>query len=279
MGQGKVNDTALNTTLMAALALALAPPAVADVAAAPPAPSPGAITPLAPALPVTASQDGSVPISANSVLPPLPTIGLGAADTPLGVLRGVQFSGNSAIGASALDGVVAPFLNRSVLTSDLVLLRDQVAAYYQSTGYLATRVSLRRATLDDGILRLDVREGTLASAPCVRILKTGTHASSQGCESPDTPATESARLRVGYVLARLPAVQSAPLNINSLRDSLGALQRDPRIARLEAAITPTALGDADLALTVWEAPPWRLAGEVSNHVSPSLGEVLGTVEF
>ena len=228
----------------------------------------------------TPDPDGPTPTPTlnTSVLPALPTIGIDIPGEPVGRLREVRFEGNQAFSDEQLTDVVRPYLNRLVGPPELITLRDQIAARYQTAGYLATRVSIATPLLLDGVLRVQVREGALAESPCVRILERSAPLPARGeatCEAPAQPG----RLHPSYVTARLPGADTGALNINTLRASLATLQRDARVHRLDAALTPSPQGAAMLDLVVWEASPWTLSGELGNGVSPSLGSVLGSVAF
>lgn len=235
--------------------------------------NPGAIAPLAPPSPLSEPT----PTLGNSVLPPLPALGIEDPDQALVMIDRIDFDGNNVLTAAELQDVVRPYLSREIGTFDLITLRDQVAARYQTAGYLATRVTLDTTSASQGQLLVRVREGVLEGDSCIRVLKPSSPAPPRG--STCAPANRSGRLRPDYVRARLPAPEDGALNINTLRVALSNLQSDDRVQRLDAALTPAPSGDARLDLLVWENSPWRLSGELGNTVSPSLGGLLASATF
>ncbi|MEM9387552.1 MAG: ShlB/FhaC/HecB family hemolysin secretion/activation protein [Pseudomonadota bacterium] len=236
--------------------------------------NPGGISPL----PIPSPLLDSPPALGDSVLPPLPTIGITDTQASLVVVERIVFEGNFAFNDAELRDVVRPYLSRSLGESDLITLRDQIAAHYQTAGYLATRVTLISSSATEGLLRVRVREGNLEDESCIRVLRPSAPAPLR--DGACAPLAASGRLRPEYVRARLPGPEDGALNINTLRTALTSLQGDERVQRLDAALTPGTGGDAKLDLLVWETTPWRLSGELGNTVSPSLGGLLGgaTVE-
>ncbi|MEO0422256.1 MAG: ShlB/FhaC/HecB family hemolysin secretion/activation protein [Pseudomonadota bacterium] len=247
--------------------LALASHAASDES---PIANPGAIAPL----PAPSPLSEPPPTLGTSVLPPLPTLGIADSDQPLVTIDRIAFEGNQALTEADLQDVVRPYLSRTLGTFDLITLRDQVAARYQTAGYLATRVTLITTYAAQGELRVRVREGVLESDACIRVLTPSSAPPPR--DGACAPLDPSGRLRPEYVRARLPTPEDGALNVNTLRVALSSLQSDERIKRLDAALTPAASGDARLDLLVWESSPWRLTGELGNAVSPSLGGVLAS---
>ncbi len=82
------------------------------------------------------------------------------------------------------------------------------------------------------------------------------------------------RLERHYIVYRLGIEIGAPLNIAELQQSLRRLAHDPRIARLDAELTPAIQpGSFNLNLGIEEAPRYHGGLSLDNSRSPSIGEI------
>ena len=79
------------------------------------------------------------------------------------VLREVQFSGNSAFDAAALNAVVADKIGHNVTFADLEALAARVTAHYREAGFVLAQVVLPAQDVAGGNVAMSVVEGKLGA--------------------------------------------------------------------------------------------------------------------
>jgi len=146
-----------------------------------------------------------------------------------------------------------------VVTSlELQSLRVALTRLYIDKGYINSGVVLPDQESKEGLVVYQAIEGTLT-----RVEVGG-----------------KAKLRPGYVAARIRAHIDNPLNVTQLQYALRYLQQDPNVARLDAALGPgDEPGQSVLHLKVDEQPRFSAGVGVDNFQSSSIGATVGTVSF
>ena len=188
----------------------------------------------------------------DSSRPPAPAADAGARV----VVRRFVFRGNSVVGDADLARAVAPFTNRPLDGEGLVAARDAVTLVYLERGYLTSGAILPEQESDDGTILIEIVESRI------------TRFETSGRE----------RLRETFLRRRLGLALDGPLHVPRLEARLRRLQRDPRIARVDAQLLPTnTRGEARLRLAIEERTPFRSTLEANNYLAPSLGHVRGRV--
>ncbi|MBX3669892.1 MAG: ShlB/FhaC/HecB family hemolysin secretion/activation protein [Rhodocyclaceae bacterium] len=172
----------------------------------------------------------------------------GAAATARGVLKAVEFHGNSVIASTELATVAEMYLGRSVSEADLEALRLALTRHYIERGYVNSGAQL--GEFKDGRLQVELIEGRLTG---MRL---------RGLE----------RLDESYVVARLAPDEQAVLNIDSLRERFLLLLENPLFARMNARLVPGERpGEAVLDLDISRARPYQLTLFANNYRPPSTG--------
>jgi hemolysin activation/secretion protein len=164
--------------------------------------------------------------------------------------------GSTVFSEKELEAVTRPFtttaLGRPVSFAELLQARSAVTDLYVKRGYVTSGAILRPQEVKDGVVVLDVVEGSLS-----KINVTGTR-----------------RLNPGYVGSRLSIAAGRPLNINKLLEGLQLLQLNPLIqtisADLQAGIEP---GTNVLAVTVNEAKTFIPQLSLDNGRVAAIGTI------
>lgn len=197
--------------------------------------------------------------------PLLPRLKLPEDTTTHGLTAGrrilvTQFSveGNTAISDADLEAITDPFKNTWVSYADLEFIRDQLTQVYQDRGYLTSGAVIPDQTVSDGVIELQIVEGTLAEI--------GVHT--------------DGRFREAYVRDRISRAARGPLNVRDLEAQLQLLQLDDRIRSVTARLRPgERRGDSFLEIELTEDNPLHLSLVADNHRSPSVGSQGGHLEI
>jgi hemolysin activation/secretion protein len=221
---------------------ALAMPAYAQVGQDRPASRPLELPTYAPAEPGR--------VLPQVVTPQTPTLGGLAAGRTFPV-RQVAVSGVTALTAEEVRALVAPFEGREIGYADLEALRLAVTRAYIERGYVTSGARIPDQDVSDGVVRLEVVEGTLT----------------------EVTVTTDGRLRPGPVGRRLERDAEDPVNVVRLEEQLQILQQDPAIGRVNAALLPGQRpGESRLEVTLEETPPASLEVSFANQQNPAIGE-------
>ena len=171
-------------------------------------------------------------------------------------VRAFRFSGNSAFTDAELAEVVADYVGPGRRYSALLEARDRVTRTYIDAGFVNSGAVLPQQGLEDGVVEIQVVEGELSR---IRV-------------------REGGRLRDRYIESRLLG-DGSPLNVNTLRERLKWLKRDPRIDGVTAELTPgTERGASLLTVSVDEAQAWWATAQADNSTPASIGEFRGLVQ-
>lgn len=169
---------------------------------------------------------------------------------PAFLLRSVRFIGVTVPLEDALTEIVTPYLNRRVAGGDLAAIRLAATRAYIDQGYVTSGVVLPDQDVTDGVVAYRAIEGELDEIVV------------RGAD----------RLDEGYASQRLRRDLGKPLRIQTLRENVLVLLKDPAIDTLELNLRPSGTpGRAMLDVKVVEASPLTLSAIAANDVSPSIG--------
>lgn len=193
-------------------------------------------------------------------LPPI-ELAPGEARKPSGLRARVtafRFAGNTVFSDAELTEVVAAYLGRDIDTEDLEAVRTALTRHYVDRGYINSGAVIPDQDVVDGTITLQLVEGRLG-----RVEVAG-----------------NTRLPRAYIEDRVLLGAGPPLNVYAIRDRLFILQQDPRIRRIDAALTAGLRpGEATLRVEVEEEPGRHLYLNVNNHRPPSVGATGAELEF
>jgi len=168
-------------------------------------------------------------------------------------VKSFQFSGNFVLTDAQLEVVTRSYVGDERRYSALLEARDRVTRAYVDAGYISSGAILPTQDFSDGVVEIEIIEGRLTS---IEIKTDG-------------------RLRNRYFASRLEA-DGGTLNVNTLRETLRRLKRDPRITAVAAELIPgEAQGESVLSIAVDEAIPYWGSARTDNYAPVSIGEYRG----
>ncbi len=224
----------------------------------PPSPTEPALPPLTPIEPETLPEVQSPPLEVEPALSEPSTSGPEVAEgcLPLADSAEVSFEATTieVIGSTVLQDEIAErvacYEGQSITLSDLFSLRSQITQLYIDNGYVTSGAFIPNNQLVDGVLQVQVIEGSLE----------------------ELQINGLRRLRTGYVRSRLNRATRPPLNRQNLQESLQLLQLDPNISQVNAELTAGRQpGQSLLILDLKEPKPLSLLASTDNLRSPSIG--------
>ena len=158
--------------------------------------------------------------------------------------------GSTAFTPEELAEVLKPYTLKRLSFSEILAAQEAIDRLYFERGYITSGTFLPPQQLEDGIVTIEVVEGTVEE---INI---------EGLE----------RLDPGYVRSRLNIATDAPLNRDKLLNALQLLQIDPLIENLAAELTAgTRPGSSILELSLNEADPFDFILGYDNYRAPSVG--------
>ncbi|NJN89591.1 MAG: ShlB/FhaC/HecB family hemolysin secretion/activation protein [Leptolyngbyaceae cyanobacterium SL_5_14] len=165
-------------------------------------------------------------------------------------MSGFEVVGSTVFDDATLAEATAPFTNRPISFAELLQARSAVTQLYIDAGYVTSGALIPPQTLEDGIVTIQVVEGSLEE-----IVVTGNR-----------------RLNSRYIRERLELAAEPPLNVPRLLEGLQLLQLDPLIenisAELSAGLRP---GTSLLQVEVTEADTFAVQLSADNGRSPTVG--------
>lgn len=175
----------------------------------------------------------------------------GARNRPLTVfVKKFAIAGSTVFTPEELAQVLKPYTLRRLTFSELLAAQQAIDRLYIENGYITSGTFLPPQNLDDGIVTIEVIEGTIS----------------------EINITGLDRLNPSYVRSRLKEAANAPINRDKLLNALQILQLDPLIANLSAELTAgTTIGSSILELNLQEADPFDLILSYDNFRTPSVG--------
>lgn len=165
-------------------------------------------------------------------------------------LRGFRIVGSQIFEEHELAAAVAPFLDRTIYSESLSAISDAITRMYVDAGYVGSGAVIPDQSIENGILEVRVIEGEVSAISVQR----------------------SGRLRSRWVESRVRKLEGRPLQLSELDHTLRILQKDPRVERVDAVLTPGEdRGESIVRLDVVEANPWTMDLRAANDLAPALG--------
>ena len=183
-------------------------------------------------------------------LPPIPEeddarLGSGVAVA----VRRFDVLGATAFPPEAYRRALAPWLDRTIQSEQLLAARDAITTLYRDAGYMTSGAIVPDQEVEDGVVTILVVEGRL------------TEVDVRGVDA----------FRSAYFSRRLANV-STPLDVGEVQEVLRRFQRDRWVDRIDARLEPGAgLGESRLVLVVDEALPWHARFAAGNDRARAIG--------
>ena len=172
-------------------------------------------------------------------------------------VKKITITGNTVLSNEELEKLTAPYVNRNIHTSELQTLRQALTLHYINKGYINSGVVIPDQQVSDGVIELQVIEGTLN----------------------EIHITGNRRLKPEYIRNRLMLGAEPPLNINDLQQTILILQQNPLIKKIHTELKPGSLpGQSVLETRIEEAKAYSIRLGVNNHRPPSIGAERGEIE-
>ena len=166
------------------------------------------------------------------------------------VVRQFEVIGSTVFNQSELTELLKPYTNRPISFAELIQAQEVVNQLYVDRGYITTGTFIPPQTLKDGIVTIEVVEGSVEKIE-VKGLKI---------------------FQPSYITSRLKSATKAPLNQERLIEALQLLQLDSLVAGLSAELSAgTSPGRNILTVEVTEAPVFDLNFRFDNQRVPTVG--------
>jgi hemolysin activation/secretion protein len=171
-------------------------------------------------------------------------------------VRGYRVVGSTVFDDDEFAELLEDLVGSEIRFAQLLEARTRITDLYVESKYITSGAFLPPQTIEDGIVEIQVIEGSLEE-----IVITGTD-----------------RLRPHYVRSRIERATDAPLNVDDLLAALQMLQLDPLIeslsAELSAGLRP---GSNLLEVQIGEADSFSTSLRFDNGRSPTVGVLRGRV--
>lgn len=162
----------------------------------------------------------------------------------------INVTGSTVFKTKELNLIVEPLEGRKVTIAELNTVVDNITQLYLEKGYLTSRAILLEQTNQNGIVNIQIIEGTL----------------------PKIEVTGTTKLHHNYIRSRVSRGISTPLNTSNLEDHLRLLRTDPLFENVEASLKAgEKVGESILVVRVKEANPLTANLSVDNYSPPSIG--------
>lgn len=166
----------------------------------------------------------------------------------------IRIIGNTSFSDDVVSKITSRYENREISFQELQDLRQELTLLYINKGYINSGVIIPEQKVIDGIIVLNVVEGTLSSI--------------------DIEGNKYFNPK--FFRERLKLAAGSPLNIYGLEQELQNLQQDSRIKSINAELGPGVMqGDAVLKLHIEDEKPLKISLNLSNNQSPSVGSYKG----
>ncbi len=169
-------------------------------------------------------------------------------------VREIRVAGSTVFTQEELGEITAPFVGKVISTEELEDVRRALTIRYKKAGYVNSGAIIPDQTVKDGIITIQVIEGTLQ----------------------DIEIEGTQQFFPFYLKDRLMLKAGPPLNLNPLQEQLQLFLQDTRFERinaeLKAGLQP---GQGILHLRVQEASPYKAWVEINNFQSPTVGAERG----
>lgn len=168
-------------------------------------------------------------------------------------VKDIEIIGNTVF-HSELEALAATLIGQEVSLEQIIGLRSKITKYYVEQGYRNSGAFFPPQNFQDGTIRIQVIEGTLAAVEF------------KGLRN----ITES------HLTSRLPE-EGKPLNFNQLRRSLDRLGGEPLIKKINAEIVQQSVGKNILKLELEENKPLSVEAVTTNAYSELIGRFGGNI--
>ncbi|PAX45810.1 ShlB/FhaC/HecB family hemolysin secretion/activation protein [Brunnivagina elsteri] len=204
------------------------------------------VTPLpSDILPQPSQQEPLVP-------PPQPETQIPGIDDPNVKFKvdRIEVVGSTVFKPKDFIPVTSPFVGRELTFAELLEVKDAVTKLYTDKGYVTTGAVITPQTLESGVVKIQVVEGSLQEIKIVG----------------------NRRLNSKYIRSRIKLGAGKPLNVPHLMEKLQLVRLDPRIQNLSAELqTGVRPGSNSLQVEIKEADTFKLTTTLDNGRSPSVG--------
>ena len=174
------------------------------------------------------------------------------------VVTKFEVVGSTVFSQSKLTELLESYTNRPISFAELIQAQEAVTQLYIDQGYITTGTVIPPQTLKDGIVIIEVIEGSVEKIE-VKGLK---------------------RLPTSYITSRLKKATQAPLNQQQLLEALQLLQLNPLVDRLSAELsTGTSPGLNILTVEITQASALAASLRQDNQRVPSVGTDRRIVEL
>lgn len=219
-------------------------------------PAPQDLVPPAPPLPQPLPPSAPPPDTApvlplpTEASPPPPAPPESSPSAPSVLIRDIQVLGSTVFSDDRLNAITQPYEGQQLTLEDLQKVADAITQLYLNEGYITSRAILVDQEIRDGVVRIQVVEGSL--------------------EEIQIEGTQ--RLNPGYVRRRIRLGAGVPLNPSKLEDQLRLLKLNPLFDNVEASLRPgSGIGQSILVVRVTEAKAFGSQLSVDNYSPPSVG--------
>ena len=199
----------------------------------------------------------------EELLPPL-EVPSGESSTPefdipgTIVVRQFEVIGSTIFSQSELAELLKPYTNRPISFAELIQAQESITQLYVDQGYITTGTFIPPQTLKDGIVKIEVVEGSVEKIEV------------KGLQ----------RLPTSYITSRLKKGTQTPLNQQKLLEALQLLQFNPLIDKISAELSAgTSPGANILTVEVTRASAFAASLRLDNQRVPSVGSQRRIVEL
>ena len=174
------------------------------------------------------------------------------------VVRQFEVIGSTIFSQAELAELLEPYTNRPISFAELIQVQESITQLYVDQGYITTGTFIPPQTLKDGIVKIEVVEGSVEKIE-VKGLK---------------------RLPTSYITSRLKKGTQTPLNQQKLLEALQLLQFNPLIDKISAELSAgTSPGANILTAEVTRASAFAASLRLDNQRVPSVGSQRRIVEL
>jgi hemolysin activation/secretion protein len=162
----------------------------------------------------------------------------------------IEVVGSTIFQPEDFTAVTSSFVGRELTFTELLQVKDAVTKLYTDKGYVTTGALITPQTVESGVIKIQVVEGSLQEIKIVG----------------------NRRLNSQYIRSRIQLGAGKPLNVPRLIEKLQLLRLDGRIQNLSAELqTGASPGTNLLQVEVKEANTLKLTTTLDNGRSPSVG--------
>lgn len=171
-------------------------------------------------------------------------------------VKDIKVEGNTVL-KNPINNVIHSLIGQKVSIADLNNLADAITALYLQEGYLNSRAILPPQDFADGIVKIEVREGTVESV-----------------------VIQGASRLENYVRSRIRVGLGKPFNSRRLEDQLRLLKANPLFKSIEVSLRSGSQENTSiLDVVVAEANPFYGSVGIDNYSPPSVGSVEANLEL